>query len=75
VFCFLSAEEEKDILMPGEEFTLGMLASMQAQGDFAAVAARGRRAIQVHLATNDSEFLSRFADRFCLAVSAVKRPH
>ncbi len=74
VFCFLSANEESDILIPGEEFTLGELASIQAQGDFAAIASRGRRAIQVHLANNDAETLSRFADRFCLAVSAVRRP-
>ena len=74
VFCFFSADEENDIEIPGEDFTLGELAATQAQGDFAALAARNRRAIQVHLTGNDSEILSRFADRFCLAVSAVKRP-
>jgi glucose-6-phosphate isomerase len=73
VFCFLSADETDDIEIPGEDFTLGNLAAIQAQGDFAALAARDRRAIQIHLASNDSETLSRFADRFCLAVSAVKR--
>jgi hypothetical protein len=74
VFCFLSADETCDLEIPGEDFTLGHLASIQAQGDFAALAACGRRAMQVHLANNDAETLSRFADRFCLAVSAVKRP-
>jgi glucose-6-phosphate isomerase len=74
VFCYLSADEADDIAIPGEDFTLGMLAATQAQGDFIALAARDRRAIQVHLANTDSETLSRFADRFCLAVSAIKRP-
>jgi glucose-6-phosphate isomerase len=71
VYCFLSADEDEDIKIPGEEFTLGMLATTQAQGDFLALAARGRRAIQIHLASNDEETLSRFADRFCLAVCAT----
>jgi glucose-6-phosphate isomerase len=74
VFLFLSADEDNDIIIPGEGLSLGDLAAIQAQGDFDALAARGRRAVQVHLAGNDSETLSRFADRFCLAVSAVKAP-
>lgn len=74
VFCFLSANEDNDIEIPGEDFTLGQLASVQAQGDFAALCSRNRRAVQIHLAANDSETLSRFADRFCLAISAAKRP-
>jgi len=72
-FLFLSADEENDIAIPGEAFTLGELAATQARGDFEVLSARGRRAIQVHLAGNDSETLSRFADRFCSAVSAIKR--
>ena len=72
VFLYLSADEETDIETPGEDFTLGDLAAIQAQGDFEVNAARGRRAVQVHLDSNDSETLSRFADRFCSAISAVK---
>ncbi|MCL2807979.1 MAG: glucose-6-phosphate isomerase [Coriobacteriia bacterium] len=74
VFCFLSADETEDIAIPGEEFTLGTLAATQAEGDYQALAARDRRAIQIHLANNDAKTLSRFADRFCLAVSSTKRP-
>jgi glucose-6-phosphate isomerase len=72
VFLFLSADEDNDIAIPGETFTLGDLAATQARGDFETLAARGRRAVQIHLAGNDSETLSRFADRLCAAVSAVK---
>jgi glucose-6-phosphate isomerase len=72
VFLLISADEDNDIAIPGEDFTLGTLAAIQAQGDFAALAARGRRVVQVHLSGNDSETLSRFADRLCAAVSAIK---
>jgi glucose-6-phosphate isomerase len=74
VFLLLSADEDNDISIPGEDFTLGMLASIQAQGDFAALASRGRRVVHVHLSGNGSEALSRFADRICAAISATKRP-
>jgi glucose-6-phosphate isomerase len=71
VYLYLSADEPDDIGIPGENFTLGILAATQARGDFEALAFRGRRALQVHLAGNDSETLARFADRLCLAVSAI----
>jgi glucose-6-phosphate isomerase len=74
VFLFVSADEENDIAVPGADFTLGGLAATQALGDFQALAQRGRRCIHVHLINNDSETLSRFADRVCSAISAVKRP-
>ena len=74
VFLLLSADEDNDIAIPGEDFTLGMLASIQAQGDFAALASRGRRVAHFHLSGNGSEALSHFADRICAAISATKRP-
>jgi hypothetical protein len=74
VFLLISCDEENDIVIPGEDFTLGVLAATQAQADFKALASRDRRAIHVHLGSNDSETLSRFADRICLAISANKAP-
>jgi glucose-6-phosphate isomerase len=76
VFLILSADEDEDedIVIPQKDFTLGALAAIQAQGDFVALASRGRRVIQIHLNSNDAEILSRFADRFCSAISAVRRP-
>ncbi|MCL2529801.1 MAG: glucose-6-phosphate isomerase [Coriobacteriia bacterium] len=67
VFCYISTEEDADIAIPDEDFTLGMLAATQAQGDFIANASRGRRAIHIHLADSSPETLNRFADHFCLA--------
>ncbi len=74
VFLVISSDEENDIVIPGQGFTLGTLAATQAQADFSALATRGRRAVHVHLKGNDSETLSRFADRICLAISANKPP-
>ncbi|MDR2586995.1 MAG: hypothetical protein LBC23_01870 [Coriobacteriales bacterium] len=72
VFLVLSADEDEDITVPDAGFTLGQLAATQAHADFAALSQRGRRALHIHLRSNDSEVLSRFADRLCAAVSAVK---
>ena len=73
VFLFLSADEDTDIQIPGEDFTLATLAKIQAQSDFAALVSRGRRAVHIHLASNDAEALSQFADRVCAAISATAR--
>ena len=74
VFLIVSADEDNDIMIPGEGFSLGVLAATQAQGDFSALASRGRRVVHFHLTGNDSETLSQFADRFCSAISASVRP-
>jgi len=71
VFLLLSADENNDISVPGESYTLGTLAKFQAQADFAALASRNRRIIHIHLASNKSESLSRFADQACAAISAT----
>jgi glucose-6-phosphate isomerase len=74
VFLIISADEDNDIMIPGEGFSLGTLAATQAEGDFMALAARGRRVVHFHLTGNDSETLSQFADRVCSAISANIRP-
>ncbi|MCL1846361.1 MAG: glucose-6-phosphate isomerase [Coriobacteriia bacterium] len=71
VFLVLSSGEGNDIRVPGEDLTLGELAKAQAQGDFAALASRGRRVLHVHLSDNSPETLSHFADRVCCAISAT----
>jgi glucose-6-phosphate isomerase len=71
VFLFICAEEENDIIVPNEAYTLGDLAITQTKGDFEALASRDRRVMLVQLRDNDSETLSQFADRVCLAISAI----
>ncbi len=42
-----------EVAIPGEPFGFGVLAAAQAQGDFEALLARGRRAVRVRLASAD----------------------
>jgi len=49
VFIQLTAAYAKDIELPGEKFTFGVLAQAQALGDFESLSSRNRRAIRVDL--------------------------
>ena len=71
VFLLLSADEDYDITVPGESYTLGTLAKTQAQAEFVALASRNRRVVHIHLASNKPEALSQLADRVCAAISAT----
>ncbi len=71
VFLVVSSAEPFDLKVPGENFTLGDIETAQALADFSALAARGRRAVYVHLENNDSKSLAQFADACCSAISAA----
>lgn len=71
VFLIVSSHEVFDITVPHESFTLGRVENAQALGDFGALASRGRRAVYVRLKDNDSEYLQKFADSACMAISAA----
>src|SRR5205814_6051328 len=49
VFIQITADNVKDVPLPGEPFTSGTLKQAQALGDFQSLASRHRRAIRVHL--------------------------
>ncbi|HVR42884.1 MAG TPA: bifunctional transaldolase/phosoglucose isomerase [Thermoanaerobaculia bacterium] len=49
LFLQVTAEEGADVPIPGEPFGFSVLAAAQAQGDFDALASRGRRALRVDL--------------------------
>lgn len=71
VFLVVSSDEPYDIKIPHKDCTLGDVENAEALGDFSALAARGRRAVYVHLKDNDSEYLTLFADEACAAISAA----
>lgn len=52
VFLQLTAEPADDLAIPGLNVTFGALEAAQAQGDFAVLAARGRRLLWIHLGTD-----------------------
>ncbi len=49
VFLQVTSEDAEDLPIPGQKYTFGILQRFQAEGDFAILAERGRRALRVHL--------------------------
>jgi transaldolase / glucose-6-phosphate isomerase len=49
VFLQITCDDAKDLPVPGQKYTFGIVKAAQARGDFAVLAERGRRALRVHL--------------------------
>ncbi len=49
VFLQITSDDAFDLAIPGETYTFGTLKGFQAQGDFAVLVERDRRALRVHL--------------------------
>jgi len=49
VFLQITAEDARDVAVPGAKYTFGVVKAAQARGDFTVLAERGRRALRVHL--------------------------
>jgi transaldolase/glucose-6-phosphate isomerase len=52
VFLQLTCEDSADVPVPGQKYTFGVVKAAQARGDFEVLAARGRRALRVHLGSD-----------------------
>jgi len=52
VFLQITCDDGKDLPVPGQKYTFGVVKAAQARGDFAVLAERGRRALRVHLGKN-----------------------
>jgi len=52
LFIQLTANSKRDVPIPGELFSFGVLASAQATGDLAALHAHGRRVIRIDLGSS-----------------------
>jgi transaldolase / glucose-6-phosphate isomerase len=52
VFLQITCDDAKDLPVPGQKYTFGVVKAAQARGDFAVLADRGRRALRVHLGKN-----------------------
>ncbi len=48
-FIILTSEAKKDILVPGEKYTLSQFETAQALGDFEALDSKNRRVLRLHL--------------------------
>jgi len=65
VFLQITCEDAADVPVPGRRYSFGTVKAAQAQGDFAVLAGRGRRALRVHLGpdvTTGLEELTRTVD-------------
>jgi transaldolase / glucose-6-phosphate isomerase len=52
VFLQITCDDAKDLPVPEQNYTFGVVKAAQARGDFAVLAERGRRALRVHLGKN-----------------------
>lgn len=66
VFVQVTCDDARDVAIPGQRFSFGVVKAAQARGDFTVLAERGRRAIRVHLGPDVAaglEALGRIIDR------------
>jgi len=52
VFLQITADDAKDLAVPGQKASFGVIKAAQARGDFDVLTERGRRALRVHLKGN-----------------------
>ncbi len=49
VFLQVTCDDARDVSVPGQKYTFGIVKAAQARGDFQVLAERGRRALRIHL--------------------------
>jgi transaldolase/glucose-6-phosphate isomerase len=69
VFLQITCDDAKDLPVPGQKYTFGIVKAAQARGDFAVLAERGRRALRVHLGKNLKGDLAKLAKAIQLALA------
>lgn len=52
VFLQITADDAKDLQIPGQKATFGVIKAAQSRGDFDVLTERGRRALRIHLKGN-----------------------
>ena len=66
VFLQITCDDARDVAVPGQKYTFGVVKAAQARGDLEVLRERGRRALHVHLGSDVSAGLAQLA-------SAVER--
>ena len=49
MFLQITADDAKDLSIPGQAASFGIIKAAQARGDFDVLTERGRRALRIHL--------------------------
>jgi hypothetical protein len=52
VFLQVTCDDGRDVAVPGQRYTFGVVKAAQARGDFTVLAERGRRALRVHVGSD-----------------------
>ena len=73
VFLQITCDDAKDLPVPGQKYTFGIVKAAQARGDFAVLAERGRRALRVHLGKNVKAGLATLAKAVQKALLRIAR--
>ena len=68
VFLQITSEDARDVPIPGQKYTFGIVKAAQARGDLAVLRERGRRALRIHLTDVDAG-LRRLAQALEVALS------
>jgi len=63
LFLQVTVDHKKDLPIPGEPYTFGVLANAQALGDLQALQSLGRHVIRIHLGSGDAISLRELADK------------
>ena len=69
VFLQITSDDAKDLDIPGQRCSFGMLKVFQAQGDFAVLAELGRRVLRVHLGSDVSAGLQTLRETITQALA------
>ena len=69
VFIQVTADDAKDLEVPGEKYTFSTVKAAQARGDFDVLSERGRRALRIHLGSDVKAGLAKLSDALAAAVA------
>ena len=69
VFIQVTADDAKDLPVPGEKYTFSVVKAAQARGDFDVLSERGRRALRVHLGSDVKAGLAKLSAALDAAVA------
>ena len=69
VFLQITCDDAKDVPVPGQKYTFGVVKAAQARGDFQVLAERGRRALRVHVGKDVSAGLAKLAQAIRAALA------
>jgi transaldolase / glucose-6-phosphate isomerase len=69
VFLQITVDDDKDLKIPGQKASFGVIKAAQARGDFDVLTERGRRALRVHLKGDIAKGLKMLDDAIAAALN------